>query len=168
MTGGWAASGSGAGSGAAAGSTSALGRSVRDDLGGVESIGTVLGLARGTLTPGAGQEEIAGLLDARERSCEDVAQAYLARTDALNEDLNVFLHVDPERTLADAARLDAAGPTGLLPEEYDPVSERSLGNHPQAYSHVGLIRCAQRLSEGVTPSTSQWTYRGPTEEETRR
>ncbi|MET7422838.1 hypothetical protein [Dactylosporangium sp. NPDC005555] len=45
-----------------AGSTSALGRSVRDDLGGVESIGTVLGLARGTLTPGAGQEEIAGLL----------------------------------------------------------------------------------------------------------
>jgi trehalose-phosphatase len=40
----------------------------------------------------------------------------------------------------------AAGPTGLLPEEYDPVTERSLGNHPQAYSHVGLIRCAQRLS----------------------
>lgn len=46
----------------------------------------------------------------------------------------------------------AAGPTGLLPEEYDPVSERSLGNHPQAYSHVGLIRCAQRLSENITLS----------------
>jgi hypothetical protein len=45
-----------------AGSTSALGRSIRDDLGGVESVSTVLGLARGTLTPGAGQEEIAGLL----------------------------------------------------------------------------------------------------------
>jgi GH15 family glucan-1,4-alpha-glucosidase len=43
----------------------------------------------------------------------------------------------------------AAGPTGLLPEEYDPVSERSLGNHPQAYSHVGLIRCAQRLAEST-------------------
>jgi trehalose 6-phosphate phosphatase len=41
---------------------------------------------------------------------------------------------------------DAAGPTGLLPEEYDPVAERSLGNHPQAYSHVGLIRCAQLLA----------------------
>jgi trehalose 6-phosphate phosphatase len=39
-----------------------------------------------------------------------------------------------------------AGPTGLLPEEYDPVGERSLGNHPQAYSHVGLIRCAQLLA----------------------
>ena len=46
----------------------------------------------------------------------------------------------------------AAGPTGLLPEEYDPVSERSLGNHPQAYSHVVLIRCAQRLSENITLS----------------
>ncbi len=36
-----------------------------------------------------------------------------------------------------------AGPTWLLPEEYDPVAERSLGNHPQAYSHLGLIRCAR-------------------------
>jgi len=42
--------------------------------------------------------------------------------------------------------VDAAGPTGLLPEEYDPIAERSLGNHPQAYSHLGLIRCAQLLS----------------------
>ena len=39
----------------------------------------------------------------------------------------------------------APGPTGLLPEQYDPVAERSLGNHPQAYSHLGLIRCALLL-----------------------
>jgi trehalose-phosphatase len=39
-----------------------------------------------------------------------------------------------------------AGPTGLLPEEYDPIAERSLGNHPQAYSHLGLIRCARLLA----------------------
>ena len=39
-----------------------------------------------------------------------------------------------------------AGPTGLLSEEYDPVAERSLGNHPQAYSHLGLLRCAALLS----------------------
>ncbi|WNV81917.1 trehalose-phosphatase [Umezawaea sp. Da 62-37] len=45
-----------------------------------------------------------------------------------------------------AQMVDAAGPTGLLPEEYDPIAERSLGNHPQAYSHLGLIRCAQLLS----------------------
>jgi trehalose 6-phosphate phosphatase len=43
----------------------------------------------------------------------------------------------------------AAGPTGLLSEEYDPVAERSLGNHPQAYSHLGLLRCAQLLSQPV-------------------
>lgn len=42
--------------------------------------------------------------------------------------------------------VDAAGPTGLLPEQYDPVAERSLGNHPQAYSHIGLIRCARLLA----------------------
>ncbi|WP_446224079.1 trehalose-phosphatase [Nocardia sp. IBHARD005] len=43
----------------------------------------------------------------------------------------------------------AAGPTGLLSEEYDPIAERSLGNHPQAYSHLGLLRCAQLLSQPV-------------------
>ncbi|GAA1372620.1 trehalose-phosphatase [Catellatospora chokoriensis] len=41
--------------------------------------------------------------------------------------------------------LATAGPTGLLPEQYDPDLERGLGNHPQAYSHLGLIRCAQLL-----------------------
>ncbi len=41
--------------------------------------------------------------------------------------------------------VDNAGPTGLLSEEYDPIAERSLGNHPQAYSHLGLIRCAKLL-----------------------
>jgi hypothetical protein len=44
------------------GSTRALGRGTHDDLGGVDSVDTVLGLARGTLTPGVGQEEIASLL----------------------------------------------------------------------------------------------------------
>ena len=39
-----------------------------------------------------------------------------------------------------------AGPTGLLPEEYDPTQGRSLGNHPQAYSHLGLIGNALTLS----------------------
>jgi trehalose-phosphatase len=42
--------------------------------------------------------------------------------------------------------LETAGPTGLLPEQYDPFAERGLGNHPQAYSHLGLIRCAAALS----------------------
>ena len=41
-----------------------------------------------------------------------------------------------------------AGPTGLLSEQYDPGSQRALGNHPQAYSHLGLIHNALRLFGG--------------------
>lgn len=44
--------------------------------------------------------------------------------------------------------LATAGDTGLLSEEFDPVSCRSLGNHPQAYSHLGVINNALALSRG--------------------
>jgi pentatricopeptide repeat protein len=46
--------------------------------------------------------------------------------------------------------LDCAGPTGLLPEQYDPETEQGLGNHPQAYSHLGLIQCALLLGGSAT------------------
>jgi len=42
--------------------------------------------------------------------------------------------------------LALAGPEGLLPEQYDPLLGRTLGNHPQAYSHIGLIENALTLS----------------------
>jgi aspartyl-tRNA(Asn)/glutamyl-tRNA(Gln) amidotransferase subunit A len=58
-------------------------------------------------------EELAARLSARELSCVEVATSYLERIEALDPELHVYLHVDAERTLADAARLDAAGPTGL-------------------------------------------------------
>jgi aspartyl-tRNA(Asn)/glutamyl-tRNA(Gln) amidotransferase subunit A len=58
-------------------------------------------------------EEIARLLDARELSCEETSAAYLARIDALNDDLNVFLHVDHERVLARARALDTEGRSGI-------------------------------------------------------
>ncbi len=48
-----------------------------------------------------------------------------------------------------AQMLGTAGPTGLLPEQYDPLAERGLGNLPQAYSHLGLIRCALLLDGEV-------------------
>jgi GH15 family glucan-1,4-alpha-glucosidase len=35
---------------------------------------------------------------------------------------------------------------GLLAEEYDPRTQRFLGNFPQAFSHVGLINTAHNLS----------------------
>jgi trehalose 6-phosphate phosphatase len=42
--------------------------------------------------------------------------------------------------------IDLAGPEGLLPEQYDPLLRRTLGNHPQAYSHIGVIENALTLS----------------------
>ena len=56
--------------------------------------------------------------------------------------------LDDARTLFDRY-LDLCGPTGLLPEQYDPDSERLLGNHPQAYSHLGLINAAIALSAPI-------------------
>lgn len=56
-------------------------------------------------------------------------------------------HSDAEDLFAQM--IDTAGPTGLLPEQYDPLAERGLGNHPQAYSHLGLIRCALLLDNMV-------------------
>lgn len=44
--------------------------------------------------------------------------------------------------------LECAGRTGLLPEQWDPHLQRGLGNHPQAYSHIGVIRAALAL-DGV-------------------
>ncbi|MEM7168080.1 MAG: trehalose-phosphatase [Planctomycetota bacterium] len=49
-----------------------------------------------------------------------------------------------------------AGPTGLLPEEFDTKLQVSLGNHPQAYSHLGLIRCARRLEMARTGTAAQF------------
>jgi trehalose 6-phosphate phosphatase len=41
---------------------------------------------------------------------------------------------------------DLAGPTGLMSEEFDRETNQSLGNFPQAYSHLGLINAALRLA----------------------
>jgi len=41
---------------------------------------------------------------------------------------------------------------GLLAEEYDPATERHLGNFPQAFSHVALINTALNLSQSQGPA----------------
>lgn len=41
--------------------------------------------------------------------------------------------------------LAGANDLGLMSEEYDPVHERMVGNFPQAFSHLGLIRAAAAL-----------------------
>jgi GH15 family glucan-1,4-alpha-glucosidase len=41
--------------------------------------------------------------------------------------------------------LDVAGPLLLFSEEYDPVSNQPLGNFPQAFTHIGVLRAAFAL-----------------------
>ena len=88
-------------------------------------------------------EEIARLLDARELSCEDVAGAYLSRMAAHNDELNVFLHIDEERTLAQARALDSEGRSGIA-------------GVPIAYKDLLCIRdvpttAGSRVLEGYRP-----------------
>lgn len=45
-----------------------------------------------------------------------------------------------------AAMAACAGPTGMLSEQYDPVAALSLGNTPQAYSHLAIIEAALALA----------------------
>ena len=60
--------------------------------------------------------------------------------------------------LAKAGRVEAAernleqlmalqNDVGLLSEEYDPQRDRLLGNFPQAFSHIGLLRSLYAISE---------------------
>ena len=41
--------------------------------------------------------------------------------------------------------LEIAGPLLLFPEEYDPLSRQPLGNYPQAFTHIGVLRAAFAL-----------------------
>jgi GH15 family glucan-1,4-alpha-glucosidase len=41
--------------------------------------------------------------------------------------------------------LDVAGPLLLFSEEFDPVSGQPLGNYPQAFTHIGVLRAAFAL-----------------------
>jgi trehalose 6-phosphate phosphatase len=45
--------------------------------------------------------------------------------------------------------VELVGPTGLLSEQYDAELELALGNHPQAYSHLGLINAALALDRSI-------------------
>ncbi|WP_164701455.1 glycoside hydrolase family 15 protein [Modestobacter sp. KNN46-3] len=43
--------------------------------------------------------------------------------------------------------LEYGGELGLFAEEVDPASDEQLGNYPQAFSHVGLVNAAWRLTQ---------------------
>lgn len=59
----------------------------------------------------------------------------------LVEALAVLGRSEEARALFERTRA-ASSPLGLLSEDLDPVAGVMWGNHPQAYSHVGLIRAA--------------------------
>ena len=49
-----------------------------------------------------------------------------------------------------AQLLSYASPTGLLSEMVEPASGELLGNYPQAFSHIGLIRAALALNSATS------------------
>jgi GH15 family glucan-1,4-alpha-glucosidase len=51
--------------------------------------------------------------------------------------------------------LDLQNDVELLPEEYDPVARRYLGNFPQAFSHIGLINTARNLEASGGPAENR-------------
>jgi GH15 family glucan-1,4-alpha-glucosidase len=53
-----------------------------------------------------------------------------------------------------AQLLRYASPTGLLSEMVEPASGELLGNYPQAFSHVGLIRAALALDSAASSAAS--------------
>jgi GH15 family glucan-1,4-alpha-glucosidase len=51
-----------------------------------------------------------------------------------------------DRALANwRALLDVAGPLLIYSEQFDPESHRPLGNYPQAFTHIGVLRAALAL-----------------------
>jgi GH15 family glucan-1,4-alpha-glucosidase len=71
--------------------------------------------------------------------------AFLPCTFWLADNLALMGRVDEARALF-GRLIGLANDVGLLAEEYDPASERQLGNFPQAFTHVSLVNSACNLS----------------------
>lgn len=88
-------------------------------------------------------ERAMGMLRARECSAEELAQAYLDRIAAHDDAVHAYLHVDPERTLADARAQDAAGGAGLAGV---PIAYKDLLSTKDVPTTAG-----SRILEGFVP-----------------
>ncbi|MGD3109402.1 glycoside hydrolase family 15 protein [Streptomyces sp. YGL11-2] len=71
--------------------------------------------------------------------------AFLACSFWLADDLAVIGRVEEARQLFEKL-LSLRNDLGLLAEEWDPRAQRQVGNFPQAFSHIGLIEAALKLS----------------------
>jgi alpha,alpha-trehalose-phosphate synthase [UDP-forming]/trehalose-phosphatase len=67
--------------------------------------------------------------------------------------------LDDAQQMLDAI-IDAAGDSGLLPEQVDPDSGQGLGNHPQAYSHVGVLATARLIGASDRGRDTGWEVAG--------
>jgi GH15 family glucan-1,4-alpha-glucosidase len=70
--------------------------------------------------------------------------AFLLCTFWLADNYAMMGRLDDARAIFDRL-LAIRNDVGLLPEAYDPVAKRHLGNFPQAFSHIGLINTAYNL-----------------------
>jgi GH15 family glucan-1,4-alpha-glucosidase len=77
--------------------------------------------------------------------------AFLACTFWLADNLVLQGRTEEARALFEHL-LSIRNDVGLLAEEYDPISNRLLGNFPQALSHVSLINTALNLTGGIGPA----------------
>ncbi|BBC31288.1 Glucoamylase [Streptomyces graminofaciens] len=75
--------------------------------------------------------------------------AFLACSFWLADALRMIGREDEARALYERL-LALRNDVGLLAEEYDPVARRQLGNFPQAFTHVPLIRVAYELDRHAT------------------
>ena len=87
--------------------------------------------------------ELAQLLRAEEVTPRELTEAALGRIEARNDELGAFVHVDPERALADADAIDVhtGGPFAGVPTAIK--DNRAVAGWP--------MRFGARLTEGLVP-----------------
>ncbi|WP_149830077.1 glycoside hydrolase family 15 protein [Streptomyces tailanensis] len=111
-------------------------------------IGTVKAVRRELLTDGLMARYSAGRADSPD-GLPGGEGAFLACSFWLADALLPLGREDEARALYERL-LSLRNDVGLLAEEYDPLARRQLGNFPQAFTHVPLIRVAYELDRHAT------------------
>jgi GH15 family glucan-1,4-alpha-glucosidase len=111
-------------------------------------VGTVAAIERGLLRDGLVMRYDAGISkDGLPRG----EGAFLACSFWLADTYILLGRYDEARKLFERL-VGLANDVGLLSEEYDPASERFLGNFPQAFSHLALVNTACNLGHYKRPA----------------
>lgn len=98
--------------------------------------------------PFSSLSEIQSRLDAGETTAVEVAQLYLDRIAAHNEELNAFVHIDPKHVLAQAEASDKfraahpARPLEGLPIAVKDIFLYSGWSNPLLFEDSGRFSCA--------------------------